>query len=647
MGSIDERALAHAWAIRSRGATLPPGGLPPAEILDSWVRCARAGLDVAAEPPIQVVEAADLARRRDRADIVRRLALAELETLGHQIAGSNFLLAFADPEGVVLDLYADNRFLTSGSANDIVAGSLWSEEQAGTNGLGTALAIGAPVAVNGLEHHLLKYGDISCTAAPIRDAFGQVVGALDASSYFESRQRHTQALVQMACTHIEKLLLLYQMRDRLVLAVHPRAEFLGTLSAGLLAFDAQGRLQAFNARARDLLSGLEVSSGTAFEQLFDAPYELFVAGLRSGGERRLRDAMGSELFASCVQAPTRVPPRPANLRTPRERPAPAPAPAPTPHPSAAFAAPVPRRSTDFVADDPAVRAALETARAALRLNAPLLICGETGTGKELLARHAHQASGRSGAFVAVNCGALPAELFEAELFGYVGGAFTGARREGSAGLIASADGGTLLLDEIGELPLAMQAALLRLLDDWVVRPVGGTASRRVDVQLLAATHVDLEQAVRERRFRADLMHRLNTVRIELPPLRARSDFAAVVRFVLEAVQREATIDDAAIACLARHGWSGNMRELRAVLTRALLGSPDGRLDEAAVRRVLPQAAPATDEPRSALARGAMERVVQEFERCGRSVARTSRSLGISRTTVYRYLRQRDEGAAPR
>jgi transcriptional regulator of acetoin/glycerol metabolism len=542
-------------------------------------------------------------------------------------------------EGVVLDLYADNRFLTSGSATDIVAGSLWSEAMAGTNGLGTALATGQSVAVNGLEHFLFKYGDISCTAAPIRDAFGQVVGALDASSYFESRQRHTQALVQMACTHIEKLLLLYQMREHLVLAVHPRAEFLGTLSAGLLAFDGNGRLVAFNARARDLLSGLEVAPGTPFEQLFDAPYELFVAGLRSGGERRLRDALGSELNASCVQAPPRPQARAHGVpRPPRERPLPSTAPRP-----AASA----RADADFVADDPVVRRALATVDAALRLNAPLLIFGETGTGKELLARHAHRLSGRSGAFVAVNCGALPAELFEAELFGYVGGAFTGARREGSAGLIASADGGTLLLDEIGELPLPMQAALLRLLDDWLVGPVGGTAVRRVDVQLLAATNVDLEQAVRERRFRADLLHRLNTVRVDLPPLRARNDFATVTRFVLEAVRPEASIGEAAITWLARHDWSGNMRELRAVLTRALLARPDGQLDEATVQRVLPLAPAAAPDARSALARGAFERVLDEFERCGRSVSRTSRSLGISRTTVYRYLRQRDEAGPAR
>jgi transcriptional regulator of acetoin/glycerol metabolism len=641
MGPNEERALAHAWAVRSRGAGLPPGGLPPPEILDSWVRCSRAGIDLASSPPIRVVEAAELAQRRERADIVRRLALAELETLCHQIAGSNFLLAFADPAGVVLDLYADNRFLVSGSATDIVAGSLWSESQAGTNGLGTALATGHSVAVNGLEHFLFKYGDISCTAAPIRDAFGQVVGALDASSYFESRQRHTQALVQMACTHIEKLLLLHQMRDRLVLAVHPRAEFLGTLSAGLLAFDAEGRLTAFNARARDLLSGLDVASGTPFEQLFDAPYELFVAGMRSGGERRLRDAMGSELSASCLQAPPR-----SRLRPPILRPARSAQANPATMQAAAMPAATPSRpGANFVADDPTVRSALGTLRAALRLNAPLLIFGETGTGKELLARHAHALSGRTGAFVAVNCGALPMELFEAEFFGYVGGAFTGARREGSAGLIASADGGTLLLDEIGELPLSMQSALLRLLDDWQVRPVGSTASRRVDVQLLAATHVDLDQAVRERRFRADLLYRLNTVRIDLPPLRARSDFAEIARYVLEAIRSDATLSDAAIAWLSRHDWSGNMRELRAVLTRALLARADLQLDAADIQRVLPLGIGAAAEPRSALARGAFERVIEEFERCGRSVSRTSRSLGISRTTVYRYLRQGESASA--
>ena len=283
------------------------------------------------------------------------------------------------------------------------------------------------------------------------------------------------------------------------------------------------------------------------------------------------------------------------------------------------------------------------------MGVPILIQGETGSGKEMLARHAHAVSGRRGEFVAVNCGALPAELFEAELFGYVGGAFTGARREGSIGLIASADGGTLLLDEVRELPLGLQAALLRFLDDRRVRPVGGTASRTVDVQLLAATNVVLEDEVTARRFREDLLYRLNVVNVTLPPLRRRQDFPLAVRSVLAGLDAGVHISDEAVARLARHGWPGNFRELRTVLTRALLAASsrggDTLLDVADVAAWLPP--PGSTGPASALQQSATDLVLREFERNGRSVSRTSRSLGISRTTVYRHLREAGQGAAPR
>jgi transcriptional regulator of acetoin/glycerol metabolism len=273
----------------------------------------------------------------------------------------------------------------------------------------------------------------------------------------------------------------------------------------------------------------------------------------------------------------------------------------------------------------------------VRLRAPILIHGETGSGKEALARHAHQASGRRGAFVAVNCGALPAELFEAELFGYVGGAFTGARREGNPGLIASADGGTLLLDEVRELPAQLQAALLRFLDDQQVRPVGGQQVRQVDVQLLAATHAALDEEVAARRFRADLFYRLNTVRVDLPPLRERQDFAPALRSLLATIQPGARIDDAAVQRLRQHSWPGNFRELRAVLTRALLGGDGRTIRLADVQPLLP-AASAAPTAASALQLGAAALVRREFERTGGSVSQTSRNLGISRTTVYRHLR---------
>ncbi len=663
MTPTDARSLAHARAVRARGAAMPPGGMPPDEILDSWVRCGRANLDFTAPPPPFVIEASELATRRQRVDPLRRLALAEIETLLHQIAGSNFLLAFADHEGVILDLYADNRFQMNGSDAAIVAGSCWSEALCGTNGLGTALATGRSVAVNGLEHYFFKHGDISCAASPIRDAQGQVVGVLDASSYVTSRQQHTQALVKMAATHVENLLLTQQMRGHLVIAVHPRSEFLATLSSGLVAFDDEGRVSAVNAQARAVLSGLVLGRGTPFEAIFDESFERFVARVAVDAEVRLRDALGSTLVVRCVHAPRvlgahepagpsqgRIPESEARRYSSEPAARSAGASASSEHPSVRRALrpavrpvlPPAPPSSRMVADDPAVQQTLRMAEAAVRLKVPLLILGETGTGKELLARHAHMLRERRGAFVAVNCGGLPAELFEAELFGYAAGAFTGARRDGSRGLIESAEGGTLLLDEIGELPLPLQTALLRFLDDHQVRPVGGTASRSVDVQLLAATHVDLEAEVAARRFRADLFHRLDIVRLSLPPLRERSDFAAVARSVLAEIDPSARIADAALALLARQPWRGNMRELRAVLTRALLLHTSGRLAAPDFEHLLLPSP--VGRASSALQQSAMQRVLAEFERTGRSVSQTSRNLEVSRTTVYRYLR---ESAAPR
>lgn len=613
------RPLARAQANRMAGSALPADEIPSKLILDSWARCVDAGLDAQAAPRLPVVAGGELKRRREQADYVRRLALAELETLFHQIAGSNFLLAFADSEGVILDLYADNRFAMSSSGEAIRAGSQWSEQVAGTNGLGTALATGKSVAVNGPEHFFARYDAISCTAAPIRDAGGAIVGVLDASSYFESRQRHTQALVQMASAHIENLLLVHQMEAAVVLAIHPRPEFLGTISAGLLAFDAGGRLCACNERSRTLLTGLPVRRGADFEQIFAEPYGRFLARLEAGADLRLRDVLGSSLVTSWVNR------RPA-LAGARTAAVPADVPA-----AAAGVAP------NFVADDPALRSVLDLVGAAVRLGSPLLIQGETGSGKELLARHAHELSGRKGPFVAINCGALPRELFEAELFGYVGGAFTGARREGYQGLIASADGGTLLLDEVRELPLPLQAALLRFLDDQTVRPVGGQKPRRVDLQLVAASNADLDGEVARQRFRADLLYRLNTIRVELPPLRRRRDFAACVRFALAAIDAQASISDAAVSWLKGYDWPGNFRELRSVLTRALLSQPTRRIDLAQLRLLI--AAPrGPGADASALRQGATEAVLREFERSGRSVSRTSRNLGVSRTTVYRHLR---------
>jgi transcriptional regulator of acetoin/glycerol metabolism len=290
----------------------------------------------------------------------------------------------------------------------------------------------------------------------------------------------------------------------------------------------------------------------------------------------------------------------------------------------------------FIARDPTVRAIVRQVETASARKMPILIRGETGTGKEQLARHAHAASGRTGAFVPVNCAALPESLIEAELFGYADGAFTGARRGGAIGLVKEADGGTLFLDEIGDMPVALQAVLLRLLDDWTVRPVGGVRAK-VDVFLVSATNASLDKAIAEGRFRSDLLYRLNTLEVTLPRLRDRVDFDAIVHHLLGAIDPNCEITSATIARLATRPWPGNIRELRNVLASFTLAASEGFIDEAGVEATINQASPTTSGSLHDIQRA---RILVVYAETAGNISETARRLGVSRNTIYRALGQK-------
>src|SRR6185295_17846833 len=236
-----------------------------------------------------------------------------------------------------------------------------------------------------------------------------------------------------------------------------------------------------------------------------------------------------------------------------------------------------------VCESRAMRDLLELASRVARHNTTVLITGESGTGKEVLARAIHRMSPRSeNSFTAINCAAIPAQLLESELFGHMRGAFTGATAD-RAGLFELAHQGTLLLDEIGDLPLDLQAKLLRVLEEGEIRRVGGREPRKVDVRLIAATAKPLEQAVERGEFRSDLFYRLNVVRLHLPPLRERPEDvpALLTHFARQAAQRlghPVSVTPAALAALASYGWPGNVRELRNALERAAVLGGEGPLD---------------------------------------------------------------------
>jgi transcriptional regulator of acetoin/glycerol metabolism len=613
--SVAERATQAHGILRQSGAV--PSNLLAVEIYESWLRCVALGLDSTRPPSIDLASPKVLRSEQEQRVLLRGLALAEMRTLHDQIAGSNFLIAFATPEGMLLDIVADQSFADTPEARNIRPGSLWSEALCGTNGIGTAAFLKRPVVVHGSEHYFPSFGSLTCAASPIFAPDGSLAGILDASSDCVSRQTHTAALVCMAATQIENGLFRERHHRDILIAFHNRGEYLHTLTAGLIAVDDSGRILAANQAARILLHGLPTTPGRSFTDIFRTRFSSFMDEGRLRERQRLQDEVGSSFIAT-IEHPN-VSPMLRAVAKPR------------------VSAPAAITPTPFISIDPVVARIVQQTEAAARRKMPILIRGETGTGKEQLARHAHAASGRSGSFVAVNCAALPESLIEAELFGYGEGAFTGARKGGSAGLVKEADGGTLFLDEIGDMPVTLQAVLLRFLDDWTVRPVGG-AKRQVDVLLISATNADLSESIAKGRFRPDLLFRLNTLEVTLPPLAKRSDFQAIAEHLLATIDARRTLSSRLVDHLAKCGWPGNIRELRNVLSRLTLQTEDSVIDYPEAALIAGQH---TEEGRSGTLQGRHRaQVLSTYAETGNNVSETARRLGVSRNTIYRVLDDR-------
>lgn len=624
---IASRRVENAWlALEQRGA--PSVEMLTADIYDSWMRCISLGLDTRRAPEPEFVSPATLRQEQQRCSLVRGLALAEMHTLHQQISGSNFMIALANADGLLLDIICDQSFNDASDAVSIRPGAVWKEKFCGTNALGTAAHLKRAIAVHGGQHFFPRYNNLTCVAAPIFAPDGELTGILDASSDCLSRQTHTQALVAMAATQIENGLFREYHRGDILIAFHNRGEYLHTLSAGLLAVDDDGKILAANRAARALLHGLPASPGRRFVDVFRTKFGTFVDEGRRKERQSLEDEVGSQ-FISTIEN-TRQFPMVRAVSAPRPR------------------QPAPKQIVpQFVSADRTIAEIVRQVEIAAARKLPVLIRGETGTGKEELARHAHAASRRSGQFVAVNCAALPESLIEAELFGYSEGAFTGARKGGAAGLFKEADGGTLFLDEIGDMPVALQAVLLRFLDDWTVRPVGG-AKRLIDVLLVSATNANLDQLIAKVRFRSDLLFRLNTLEVRLPPLRERSDFADIARHLLRQVDPSAELTQSAIDRLAGLDWDGNIRELRNVLSRLSLNEPGSLIDggsvEAAVGRSNDKQRSrdrsAGDDLKGDLHDLQRAHVLTAYAEAGYNISRTARRLGVSRNMIYRALRSK-------
>ena len=666
-------ALAPRLLRAARRELLDPGRLS-VEALDeglsrSWLRSRDFGLSPVGRPPgAPHASGAQLRRALEQQHELVAHARPAMEDLFAQTRDSDGLVILADAQGLLLGALGDGRFVDRAQRVALRPGAIWDERWRGTNAIGTALAEQRPVSVLGGEHFLERNAFLSCTAAPIRDPQGRVLGVLDISGEQRGFQRHTLALVRSAARMVEHRLFQTRHADGPRLQIHVQPEGLGTPTEGLLALSEDGWILGCNAAAQAWL-GPDAARPSPLEAVLPVRWSELMDWARQGGEgaRRLHREDAPPLWIR-LEAPRAWQRRePASSGT-----SPAASAVAIDRRSAVLPRPVPSTSnaTDALAaldlGDAAMHQAVTRARRVLDKPIPLLLQGESGVGKDLFARAVHDSGPRAGRpYVAVNCAALPESLIEAELFGYRPGAFTGASREGAPGRLREAHGGTLFLDEIGDMPLALQARLLRVLQDRLVQPLGGGPAVPVDFQLIGASHRPLRQLVAQGQFREDLYYRLNGLTLCLPPLRERQDLRVLIERLLAAIEpaRRVVLDPALERELATYRWPGNVRQLEQALRIACAlmepgetmirrgHLPDDLIEELDDSTLRPDAVPicASDEapsasPEPATATASMLRAQslaharRVLADCGGNHSEAARRLGIGRNTLYRLLR---------
>ena len=655
-----------------------PSGLLPSAIEMSWARCLEYGLDADQGAEFDPLARVLLAEQMEKSRHLLTHAQPVMDVLFEQIVDTQNVVVLANNAGYILHSCGDPEFLTEAEKVALAPGVEWSEANRGTNAIGTALAMGVPVVVDGSQHFLAANRFLTCSASPIYDPHGQLTGVLDVSGDHRSSNRHTIALVRMSVQMIENRMFAATFNDMLTLRFHARPEFVGTLCEGMAAFADDGTLLSANRNACfQFGQNLEQLRGATFSSLFGQPISRLLDHLLV----RPQDSMALTL-SSGVRVQARADFRPSHLRR-HSRLAidsqPPPNQAATSSETAAHSAAAPARRgcpmERLQTGDPQIDAVLGKVKKVIGRDIPILIQGETGTGKELMANAIHCVGPRAAkAFVAVNCAAIPEGLIESELFGYEDGAFTGARRKGSIGRILQADGGTLFLDEIGDMPLSLQARLLRVLQERVVVPLGSAKSYPVNIAVICATHRRIRDSVASGLFREDLYFRLNGLTVMLPPLRARTDLDALVGSLLRELGGEhpPSLDPEVLELFRRHPWPGNLRQLSNLLRTAVVMAegestirrehlPDDFVED--IEQIL-VAAPAAEaiplaqettgpvspaptfvqhpaQPPEAgagrLQDVALQAIRDALARNGGNISGAARELGVSRSTLYRKL----------
>jgi transcriptional regulator of acetoin/glycerol metabolism len=577
-----------------------------------------------------------------------------MEHVFEQIRESGSMVILADANGLLLEAIGDADFVSRADRVALAPGASWDENLRGTNAIGTALYEESAVAVLGAEHFLEHNGLLTCCASPIFGPDGRPIGVIDISGDSRSLQRHTLGLARLSAAIVEKRVFEAVHAGDILVCFHSHADYLGSPKEGIAAVSTDGQVLAINRNGTELLGIRQVDAVRRdFSIVFENSLAPLVDRLRNKPRsscpirvngRNLHLQLRGELPALSIAG--RVFDEAPAQRTPRR-----------PETGMATAGKATLTLATLNTGDLRLQAAIDRARRILGRDIPILIQGESGAGKEMFAAAFHASGPRRDApFVALNCASIPETLIESELFGYQGGAFTGARREGAPGKIQQAHGGTLFLDEIGDMPQNLQARLLRVLQERCVTPLGSTRSFQVDISLVCATHRKLREEVARGAFREDLYYRLNGLAVTLPPLRERSDIRALVDKIAAAeagagsVAKPPRFSEAALQAIEAYRWPGNIRQLFNAIrvAIALLDEGETLIEERHLPEELFEAdtAPTHTAGPAQLSAvppdGSLEEIGRQVAQralaaAGGNISAAARQLGISRNTLYRKL----------
>ncbi len=597
-----------------------------------------------------ILSGSDLAERLS----ARRELIITAEPFVSQLCdflkGSGFFAILTDEEGCILSVIGDNAILEDAFKLRMVPGAFMNESCIGTNAMGTALAEGRPVQVSGEEHFIRAYHRWTCSGAPIRDPGGKVIGSLDLTGSKDSVHLHTLGMVVAAVHAIEQTIALNARNAAMIRQGRFIETLVNSITAGIASADLEGNVMSVNSHALEMFG----YSREEFERLgltgilprWSEIRALVLSGGEVMNEDVLVNASANKLYFNLgtypiigdAGSPSALILVFKDVKKVRK------------HANEILGCRALYTFDKIYGVSARLRDAVDFARQIADSRSTVLLSGETGTGKEIFAQSIHNASSRRDeAFVVVNCGAIPRTLIESELFGYVDGAFTGAKRGGQAGKFEIADGGTIFLDEIGEMPMDMQTRLLRVIEESTVMRIGDSRQIPVDVRIIAASNKELLEEVERGNFRQDLFYRLNVLPIRLPALRERTeDIPVLVKLYMGKLSKKLNKKPVAISgeymdALMALPWPGNIRELENMLELIInterlppLGHAASGAAQTATRIPVAQAR-ATEA--ASLKDAEADHIRNILHGVDNNVSNAAKQLGIGRNTLYRKMRQ--------